>query len=98
MTIRQDFNDGTLVVEPEKNTRADETEKSQMVLSLNMRALKGYLSTLRDSKPDRTPALLHREDDLYKAADAQAQAELLDKRKSQGKETESHKRKQAKTG
>lgn len=101
VTIVQD-RDGSLVVERACSAENKDADKSQKVLSLSMRALKDYLRSSKAAPDDRAP--LHREDELYQAADAHEQAQLLDKRKSLSREKgaqegeDARKKKQAKKG
>ena len=108
MSIVQD-RDGCLFVQNTDSGENKDTEKTQKVLSLSMRALKEYLGGIKNSAASGTGeedhVSLHREDELYAAADAHEQASLLDKRKSLSKQKSSQddkdgqpKKKQVKKG
>lgn len=64
-----------------------DAEKTQKVLSLNMRALKDFLRSVKGTENYNAP--LHRVDELYAAANAHEQAQILDKRKTMSKEKNS---------
>ena len=108
MSILQNNLDGTFArVQMMKAVDTVDTEKTQKVLSLSMRALKDYLRGLKsatdgENLPTSSFSSLHRVDDLYAAADAHEQAKLLDKRKSLSREKNSQedgpKKKQVKKG